>query len=477
MCIRKEAIDSSANELRSRLASKEAQLAICSQRIKQSKDCLLSEVGEDLSSYDLLSIEKEHKVYLSKQKVGMELLASLEALAGKSKIYELEYNSLRSDIDQVFRELTRFEEEKSQMLEQRFSLFEGKDLKEEKQRFNYQLELAEQAFVKSNLDSTRLFEKVTAEESLLDQLRIEEPLKLSAAKLAKEKLEDCISSNGFNDKDDFKKYCLNDEDFDFYDEYFRNQDELRKKFNYELKLIDEQISQLALPEDLGIEQLEEQYQSLNDSSRELSISKGAIVERLRVQEDLREKQKSLLALIEKEKYALQKWQQLNEMIGSSDGRKYRVFAQSLTFERMLKIANTQLMQMTDRYLLTQNPESRLSLEVIDSYQGGVRRCVKNLSGGEGFIVSLALALALSRMSSKRTRMDSLFLDEGFGTLDEKALNMALEALSSLSMEGKLVGLISHVSSLKENIPIQILVEPSSTTGRSQIKGPGCKSGP
>lgn len=101
------------------------------------------------------------------------------------------------------------------------------------------------------------------------------------------------------------------------------------------------------------------------------------------------------------------------------------------------------------------------------------RSTKNLSGGESFIVSLALALGLSKMASQKVRVDSLFLDEGFGTLDENALETALETLSGLHEEGKLIGIISHIPALKERIGTQISILPSST-GRSEVTGPGVK---
>ena len=136
-------------------------------------------------------------------------------------------------------------------------------------------------------------------------------------------------------------------------------------------------------------------------------------------------------------------------------------------------ANRQLQKMSDRYLLIRDKGEPLELNVVDNYQAGEIRSTKNLSGGESFIVSLALALGLSQMASKNVRVDSLFLDEGFGTLDEDALNTALEALSSLQQSGKLIGVISHVSSLKERIGTQIQVSPQ-TGGRSLISGPGCQ---
>lgn len=123
-------------------------------------------------------------------------------------------------------------------------------------------------------------------------------------------------------------------------------------------------------------------------------------------------------------------------------------------------------------VLARDDAQPLELNVVDNYQAGEIRSTKNLSGGESFIVSLSLALGLSHMASKNVRVDSLFLDEGFGTLDEEALDTALETLAGLQQDGKLIGVISHVPALKERISTQIQVTPQ-TGGRSQISGPGC----
>ena len=114
---------------------------------------------------------------------------------------------------------------------------------------------------------------------------------------------------------------------------------------------------------------------------------------------------------------------------------------------MVSHANRQLEKMTDRYLLIRDERQPLELNVVDSYQAGEIRSTKNLSGGESFIVSLTLALGLSKMASQKVRVDSLFLDEGFGTLDEEALETALETLSGLQQDGKLIGIVSSRSAM------------------------------
>ena len=172
----------------------------------------------------------------------------------------------------------------------------------------------------------------------------------------------------------------------------------------------------------------------------------------------------------------ERWEALNALIGSADGKKFQKFAQGLTFEIMVGHANRQLQKMTDRYVLVRETNQPLELNVIDMWQGAEVRSTRNLSGGESFIVSLALALGLSSMASHKVRVDSLFLDEGFGTLDEDALEIALETLAGLHQEGKLIGIISHVSALKDRISTRIRVVPAAG-GTSVLQGPGCAAGP
>ena len=210
------------------------------------------------------------------------------------------------------------------------------------------------------------------------------------------------------------------------------------------------------------------------TQRALQQEIGGIQQKLKDNQYLKQQQQGRIQAIDAQKSECSRWGLLHELIGSADGKKYRNFAQGLTFEMMIGHANRQLQKMTDRYLMIRDDAQPLELNVIDNYQAGEIRSTKNLSGGESFIVSLALALGLSQMASKNVRVDSLFLDEGFGTLDEDALDTALEALSGLQQDGKLIGVISHVSALKERISTQIQVLPK-TGGRSIISGPGCVS--
>lgn len=175
-------------------------------------------------------------------------------------------------------------------------------------------------------------------------------------------------------------------------------------------------------------------------------------------------------LISAQEIEAQRWGMLRALIGSADGKKFRNFAQGITFEMVVYFANIELQKLSKRYLLTRNKDNELELEIIDNYQAGQIRSTKNLSGGESFLVSLALALGLAKMSSRNVSVESIFLDEGFGTLDEETLETALHMLSNLHQSGKLIGVISHVTVLKDRIATQISVIPEAE-GKSVMVGP------
>ncbi len=224
----------------------------------------------------------------------------------------------------------------------------------------------------------------------------------------------------------------------------------------------------------SLEELESQFKKYEEALKELRDTIADLKHQIRTNAEAKERIKDKQSAIEAQRKECQRWENLHALIGSADGKKYRNFAQGLTFDMLIGYANRQLQKMTSRYLLTRDSAQPLELNVVDNYQAGEIRSTKNLSGGESFIVSLSLALGLSRMASKKVRVDSLFLDEGFGTLDEEALDTALETLAGLQQDGKLIGVISHVPALKERISTQIQVAPQ-TGGRSELSGPGCVS--
>ncbi len=152
------------------------------------------------------------------------------------------------------------------------------------------------------------------------------------------------------------------------------------------------------------------------------------------------------------------WGALNDLIGSASGHKFRIFAQSLTLESLLAHANEHLNDFARRYQLQRVPGTDLELQIMDRDMADEVRSVQSLSGGESFLVSLALALGLASLSSTKTQVESLFIDEGFGTLDQETLDIAIASLDTLQGLGRKVGIISHVPILVERIGVRVVVE-------------------
>lgn len=175
--------------------------------------------------------------------------------------------------------------------------------------------------------------------------------------------------------------------------------------------------------------------------------------------------------LERAKKDVDLWGQLSDLIGSQNGVKFRRFAQSITLTQLLQLANRHLFDLQPRYRLEPAPgsESSLALQIVDHDMCDEVRGIHNLSGGERFLVSLALALGLASMSGEQgTRVESLFIDEGFGALDDASLATAVSALEALQATGRKVGVISHVAEMKDRIPVQVRVVPQGG-GRSGIE--------
>ena len=171
--------------------------------------------------------------------------------------------------------------------------------------------------------------------------------------------------------------------------------------------------------------------------------------------------------IKSQRDTLGKWSEISSVIGSRDGRKLRTIAQGLTLDLLLGQANLHLTHLRPRYRLERVPNYDMELQVVDGDMGEEIRPVSTLSGGETFLVSLALALGLSSLSSRNVQVESLFVDEGFGHLDRQSLDIALATLDQLQAQGRTVGLISHVPDIAERIGYRVVVEPEGP-GLSQV---------
>lgn len=209
--------------------------------------------------------------------------------------------------------------------------------------------------------------------------------------------------------------------------------------------------QIEFPEQLPEAIKKQQEENLN-TERSLSIIEARLLQQA--------KNKAVVEQIAKELSEKQsvadRWAKLNKLIGSADGAKFKVIAQSYTLNLLLLHANKHLSYLSKRYKLQQVPGT-LALQVVDCDMCDEIRTVYSLSGGEAFLISLALALGLSSLSSNNLKVESLFIDEGFGSLDAESLRTAMEALEQLQMQGRKIGVISHVQEMSERISVQVQV--------------------
>jgi exonuclease SbcC len=223
----------------------------------------------------------------------------------------------------------------------------------------------------------------------------------------------------------------------------------------------------------SIEQLSTFFAESKEKWEALTENLGRISQLLEDDEKTRKKFKTEQTELNRLKKDQLLWKTMNDLIGDSYGNKFSNFVQDLTLEQLIGYANKRLSEFTDRYVLdiptADEAEKSDTLKIFDTYMGNARRSVKTLSGGETFLVSLAMAFALSDIASRNVKIESLFIDEGFGTLDPETLDQAITILEKMQNEGdRSVGVISHVGALKERITTQIQLEKSSL-GHSQIR--------
>ncbi len=387
----------------------------------------------DFNRYKLEKKESETKITSIKDEISVHL-GSLKELELTLKELALARVTLLNiaDLEAYEREITvhyKSIESKEQLL---FNLLNELNVKRE-----------ERLVHKKSLDL-----KIVEDSKNLESLNIE--------------LEELYAQNGFKNVQELLNATLDKERREELASFCKS---IEERFSGAKTLNDEIVKKLqeSEKESLTTKSFEElkTLQALLEQKKDVvQESVGSVKKELEIDKENRDKHKDKILSLLNRQNSFKVWVKLNELVGSADGTKFKKFAQGITLDQLINLANQHLKILSSRYTLARNQEKLLELEVVDAYQGNVIRPVTTLSGGESFIVSLALALGLSELASQKIAIDSLFLDEGFGTLDEESLETALNALNLLQSGGKMVGVISHVEALKERIPLQIKVVPN-----------------
>ncbi len=380
----------------------------------------------------------------------------------------------RETLQNLMQKRQTLQDDRTTKHDTRNTLFGDRNPDEEETRLNRQIDEAETAERQARERHDTARQQWQACNTRIETL--ENAIRQRTPELEKQEnaFAEACRTKGFPEETAFLDARLRDEERTALAETAHRHDQQRTALTARKKDREEQLAAetaKALTQ-LSLTELQQQSGQQNDALKTLRDTMAGIRHTLQNNTEGKKRFSEKQNVIETQKQECARWENLHALIGSSDGKKYRNFAQGLTFELMVAHANRQLQKMTDRYLLVRNRTQPLELDVIDNYQAGEIRSTRNLSGGESFIVSLSLALGLSGIASRNVRVDSLFLDEGFGTLDEAALETALDTLAGLQQNGKLIGIISHVSALKDRIRTQIRVIPSKN-GKSTIEGLGC----
>lgn len=223
------------------------------------------------------------------------------------------------------------------------------------------------------------------------------------------------------------------------------------------ELKNQQESLLEKTTEKPLEELKISFENQENNRKDVEIQLNELQRIIKNQEQYLKQISKIKAGVSQQLKTNKRWKILNDLIGDSKGKKFNDYAQDLTLSQLLMLANKRLVLLTDRYKMDKPlADEDDSLVAIDEHMGGQRRSVKTLSGGETFLLSLALALALSDFASRNVEINSLFIDEGFGTLDPETLDQTLDTLEVLQAKSsKMIGVISHVTSLKERIATQI----------------------
>ncbi|MCP4595807.1 SbcC/MukB-like Walker B domain-containing protein [Neptuniibacter sp.] len=370
-----------------------------------------------------------------------------------------------ADITEALREKT----------EERVQLFADKSVTDEREKASVKRAEAEQSTKQAQEYNQQLLQQLKAEQATLTS--IEDQLKSLQGSLTEKESAwaEKLTCSPFTDDKQFLSALLKESELETLQQLSA---EISREIERLTALAEQSEKQVVILEKAGdekdykalsVEQVSAQLEEMQLQQRELSHQQGLLSGLLSDDQKRREAQQQLFSEIEECQKQYDDLSYLHSLIGSQRGDKFRRFAQGLTLDHLVYLANRQLDRLHGRYQLQRKVSEALELQVMDTWQADTVRDTKTLSGGESFLVSLALALALSDLVSQKTSIDSLFLDEGFGTLDSETLDLALDALDNLNASGKMIGVISHIEAMKERIPVQIKVKKMNGLGVSRLE--------
>ncbi|WP_413702073.1 SbcC/MukB-like Walker B domain-containing protein [Psychromonas sp. KJ10-10] len=477
----RETFNSYSNELKLYI-NQSQQLTEQSSQLTTQIAQIKNKVSDSLSNYPAIEqVFSSPETWLKTQKDNIEQLSQLQLEQQKLNrlMTEVEQqvqlksqslNHAQSLFEEAEKQLHQVIVEKNALQEKRIQQFSTKNSEQLQLEYDQQLQALEKQVEDANKSVVSIQLEIKGNQGALDtlkeaQLRINEDLENASIIFSEQ-----LAKNNFVNKAHFEKAYRSEEEIIVLQTQATTLKEalLTKQTQFDSLLKQQAEHQSKQTSELDKAQLKEQLINLQQAETELNGSLITNKSALESDKLNQMKQQDLILKTQHFKETAEQWELLNKLVGQADGSKFRKFAQGLTLDNLIYLANREMANLDQRYQLKRNVEEELALQVIDCWQANSVRDVKTLSGGESFLVSLGLALALSNLVSHKTQIESLFLDEGFGTLDENTLAMALDALERLNATGKLIGIISHVEALKERINHQIHVHKKAGAGYSVL---------
>ncbi len=421
------------------------------------------------------------KTYKHNHQLHAKLKDELQEVSSNLLVVNRDIESAEDQLKGVCEELVQLDNSLKALRDSRTTVFPEGNIAETRNKASAAQEMAERnvSECKSRLQQTdTILSRLEAEIAQLNEQMREKEQALTEAT---EYFSRQLASSPFADEQAFSNALL---DEDTRNTLLELQKRLtQQKQQADLKLENALATQQSLKahanaalwqselEEHGAQWLDTKITQQAQQRDTLLSSLGQIEQQLSANNQARERQQQLVDEMAAFEAYYDDITYLHSLIGSASGDKFRRFAQGLTLDNLVQLANQQLDKLHGRYQLIRKENEGLGLSVLDTWQGDVVRDTKTLSGGESFLVSLALALALSDLVSHKTSIDSLFLDEGFGTLDAETLDVALDALDNLNASGKMIGVISHIEAMKERIPTQLKVIKRNGVGLSALEKP------
>ena len=401
----------------------------------------LNKVTEDIQNFskqlnwsDLLSlIEIEQKT--------KEIESQFEELSQLEKLVEAK--QVLIDLKGLFSVFQDLNKSYQTIKDQRISIYEGSDLLNVISTLKSQKNKVEQQLL-TNVEASSTLSEIL--KSLLITIE-QETIELKAK----------IHDLGLNQLDELDLKILNEVEAN----QLRNQSQKINETEVALKTTMDSIEKELVEDNLKddktvhLDGLKVQFKTVLEEVELLKKSIWDLENQIKIDTEKREKQKEDQLILDALKRDLDLWSKMNALIGDSAGKKFSNFVQDLTLKQLIEYGNERLKGFSDRYLLEVENEAE-NLKVIDTYMGNTQRAVSSLSGGETFKLSLALAFGLSDLAAKNVNIESLFIDEGFGTLDPESLDQAITILENMqNTTNKSIGIISHVGELKDRIGTKI----------------------